>query len=182
MPSTDRPRIPPLPQEAQDETTRELLSSVGPFADNHVFTTMVRHPRLFKRWVPYGTAMLYARLPARDRELLILRTSHRCRCAYEWAHHCEAAPTVGITEAEINLVKRGPDEDAWAPFDAALVRAVDELLDHHLIGDATWATLAERYDESLLIEVLMVIGHYLALAGTLNSLRVQLEPPKTTKA
>lgn len=169
------PRIPPLPASERDEATLELLATVGPFAENNLFTTMVHHPRLFKRWVPFGTAMLYARLPARDKELLILRTSHRCGSAYEWEQHQAVAADAGITEAEIEQVLRGAEDGGWSPFDAALVRAVDEMLDDHVISDRTWATLAERYDERLLIEIPMIVGHYLALGMTLNSLGIQPE-------
>jgi alkylhydroperoxidase family enzyme len=179
MPDNDGPRIAPLPPAERDESTQELLSMVGPYAEHNIFTTMVRHPRLYKRWVPFGTAMLYARLPARDRELLILRTSYRCGCAYEWTQHKEIAPEAGISAREIELVQKGPDQAEWSPFDAALVGAVDELLDENLISDATWQTLTERYDERLLIEVPMVVGHYYALGLTLNSLRVPLESPRS---
>lgn len=148
---------------------------VGPFSEKSIFNTMVRHPRLFKRWVPFGTAMLYAKLPTRDRELLILRTALRCGCGYEWNEHTEIAATAGIEATEIAMVEAGPGDARWQPFDAALVRSVDELLDDHCISDATWQTLAERYDERLLIEVAMVVGHYYTTGLMLNTLRVPLD-------
>jgi alkylhydroperoxidase family enzyme len=78
--------------------------------------------------------------------------------------------------AEVEAVAAGPDEPGWAPFDATLLRAVDQLHDDGVIDDPTWATLAERYDERQLIEVPMVVGHYHMVAFTLNSLGVPLEP------
>jgi 4-carboxymuconolactone decarboxylase len=66
-------------------------------------------------------------------------------------------------------------DPAWAPFDATLIRAVDELHESSCLGDATWETLAERYDDRQLIEVPMVVGHYHLLALTLNSLGIQVE-------
>lgn len=177
MPQPDAIRIPPVPASERDEATTELLAMAGPFSENHIFTTMVRHPRLYKRWVPYGTAMLYAKLPTRDKELLILRTAYRVDSRYEWEQHVAIAPSADITAAEIEAVQEGPGAANWSPFDAALVRAADEFIDDHLISDATWATLADRYDDRLLIEVPMVIGHYFALGMTLNSLGVEPEDP-----
>jgi alkylhydroperoxidase family enzyme len=165
-----------LPVAERDEATLELLSGAGPYAEHNLFTTMVRHPRLYKHWLPYGTAMLYAKLPPRDRELLILRAAHRCECDYEWIQHKELALGIGVTEAEVARVCDGPTAQGWSDFDAALILAVDELLDDHSISDATWQTLAERYDEVFLIEVPMVVGHYFALGMTLNTLGVQLGP------
>jgi len=72
-------------------------------------------------------------------------------------------------------VKEGPDADGWDPFDAALVRAADELHDESVISDATWAVLASRYDDKQLIEVPMVVGQYHLVSYSLNSLRVPLE-------
>jgi hypothetical protein len=54
---------------------------------------------------------------------------------------------------------------------------VDELQDGHCISEATWASLAERYDERQLIELPMLSGHYALLAGALNSFGVQPEGP-----
>jgi hypothetical protein len=58
-----------------------------------------------------------------------------------------------------------------------LLRAADELHADGVVGDATWARLSGELDERLLIETLMLVGHYEMLAMTLNSLRVQPERP-----
>ena len=169
------PRIPPLSGDKIDDETAELLSRVGPFADRNIFTTMVRHPRLYKRWVPYGTAMLYSKLPARDRELLILRTAHRCACVYEWTEHVRAAADVEITGPEIERIQSDSETPGWSEADRSLIRAVDEFIDQRRISDSTWSALSHRYSQSLMIEVLLVIGHYLGLGMTLNSLGVPTE-------
>ena len=44
------------------------------------------------------------------------------------------------------------------------------------MSDGTWETLAEDLRESELIELLMLIGHYMMLTTVLGSLRIQLEP------
>ena len=82
----------------------------------------------------------------------------------------------GVTHAEVDRVKAGPDDAGWDPFDAALLRAADELHDDGCITDATWAALAGRYSTQQMIEVPMVVGHYHLVGFTLNSLGVQREP------
>ncbi len=66
-----QPRIPPLPEAELDEQATELLAQVGAPARPplNIFTTLVRHPRLFRRWLPFGGVLLTGKLPARDREL-----------------------------------------------------------------------------------------------------------------
>lgn len=182
MPSPpDAPRIPPLPEADRDDKQRELLRSVAidgepDAATLNIFSTLVRHPRLFRRWLALGGVLLTGSIPARDRELLILRTAHRCDAAYEWGHHVEIGKGAGLSDEEIARVKRGPTDDDWESFDAVLLRAADELHDHACIGDATWGVLAERYDEQQMIELPMLVGQYHLVAFTLNSLGVELEP------
>jgi alkylhydroperoxidase family enzyme len=178
MPVPPSPRIPPLPPEDQDDQARELLSAAnapGAPAAN-IFTTLVRHPGLFRRWLPFGGKLLAGKLSPRDRELLILRTGWLCDSPYEWGQHVLIARQSGIDDVEIERVKSGPDAPGWSAFDATLLRAADELHHDHCVSDATWAALAERYDERQLIEVPMVVGHYHLVAFTLNTLGVQREP------
>jgi alkylhydroperoxidase family enzyme len=174
---TSEPRIPPLPASERDEQARELLAGVqvadAPAAN--IFATLVRHPGLFRRWLPFGGKLLAGKLPARDRELLILRTAVHCDAEYEWGQHRLIGLASGISEDEIDRVRSGAEAEGWDGFDAALLRAADELHADSRISDGTWETLASRYDDRQLIEVPMVVGHYHMVAFTLNSLGVQLE-------
>ena len=69
-------------------------------------------------------------------------------------------------------------------FDAALLRAADELHADAFISDATWEELSERYDEKQMLDVVMTVGQYNMVSMFLNSCGVQLDPklvgfPKT---
>lgn len=168
------PRIPPLAVEDRDEEAGALLDGLGRAGEMNIFTTLVRHPRLFRRWIAFGGVLLSGELPARDRELLILRTAHRCGADYEWTHHRAIAERAGLDGAEIERVAEGPDGD-WRERDAALLRAADELHDEQRIADATWDTLASGYDQRQLIEIPMVVGQYHLVAFLLRSLGIELE-------
>src|SRR5436305_289160 len=153
--TSEAPRIPPLPTEQQDQQARELLDGVsaGSAPASNIFSTLVRHPGLFRRWLPFGGKLLGGgKLPARDRELLILRTGWLCRAEYEWAQHREISKSIGITDQEIARVREGPDAQGWEPFEATLMRAVDELHSDSTISTGTWAKLGQHYDEKQLIE------------------------------
>jgi alkylhydroperoxidase family enzyme len=172
------PRIPPLAPEEQDDQARELLAGAtapGSPAAN-IFATLVRHPGLFRKWMPFGGKLLAGKLPPRERELLILRTGWHCQSVYEWGQHVIIARAAGVTDEEIERLKLGPDAPGWDPFDAALVRAADELHDDACITDDTWAALSARYDVAQMTEVPMVVGQYHLVSFTLNSLGVQREP------
>jgi AhpD family alkylhydroperoxidase len=171
---SEQPRVPPVSPSDLDPEAAELLARTGK-SDSNMFKTLVRHPRLFKRWIPFGHTVLMGALPVRDREVLVLRTAHRTGCDYMWVHHEPIALDVGLDPAEIARVREGPSAGGWSAFDAMLLRAVDELCDDYLISDVTWAALAERYDDRQLIEVPMLVGHFTMLAQVICSVGVELE-------
>ncbi len=114
-------------------------------------------------------------LPARERELLILRAGYLCRADYEWGQHVEIGRAAGLTDVEIARVAAGPLAEGWSPEDADLLRAADELHGSSRISSSTWAALAKRWDDQQLIELCMVVGQYHLVAFTLNSLGVEPE-------
>jgi|SRR5271166_643829 len=175
------PRVRPLPESEWPEKVRSVLQTRPPavgerLGDNNIFATFARHPDLFSAWLPFG-AFLLGRgvLAARERELLILRTGANCGSSYEWGQHVRIAQTLGVEHEEIMRVAQGPTAPGWAPQDAALLRAADELHESAKISDATFSELAERFDDRGLIEIAMLVGHYHMIAFTLNSLEVELD-------
>lgn len=174
---TDGPRIAPLPPDQRDDRTQELLASMGLGGDEdmHLFTTLARHPRLLKRWSAFGGLLLFrGTLPDRDREVLILRTAANTSADYEWGHHLGLGRATGLTDDEMTALA-APAPAGLTAADALLVRAADELHHDQVLSDATWAELADRYDDQQLIETCMVVGQYHLVAFTLNSLRIQRE-------
>src|ERR1700738_1133926 len=81
-----QPRVRPLPPSEWDDETRALRESLR--RDGHVyniFATLARHPQLLKRWLVFGGHVLSkSALPAREREIAILRMGWLCRAEYEW--------------------------------------------------------------------------------------------------
>jgi 4-carboxymuconolactone decarboxylase len=168
-------RVPPVSADQLDERGAALLAGLG---ELNIFATLAHHPRLLKRWSQFGGVLLYrSELPPRERELLILRTAWNCQADYELGQHVRIGLEAGLTADEITAVTgdaAGADP-AWAPGDAALLRAADELHAGAHIGDETWAELAATWSVPQLIEVCMVVGQYHLVAFTLNSLGVQRE-------
>ncbi len=173
------PRIAPLPPEQWDDETTALLGKMLDGPDGrplNIFATIANHPKLLKRWMVFAAHVLSkSELPERDRELLILRTGWLNQAPYEWGQHAIIAKRCGITDAELTAVVAGPDDSSWAPFEAALLRATDELHQTGTITDGTWAQLAERYDTHQLLEVPFTVGQYHLVSFVLNSCRVPLD-------
>lgn len=167
------PRIAPTTPEERDPETAALVEAVGGL---NIFATLAHHPKALKRWLVFGGHVLAkSTLTERDRELLILRVGWRCGSVYEFGQHTVIGARAGITADEVRRIAAEGTE-GWSAEDAALLRAVDELVADHRIGDATWAELAGRFDEQELIDLLFTVGQYVLVSMTLNSLGVEREP------
>lgn len=165
MLTTMEPRVHPLPPAEWDRFLQRTPLNI--------FTTLARHPELFKAWLGFGAALLYGTLPARDRELAILRTAHHRRSHYEWTQHVRLAREAGLTDAEIEDVRQGAGE--WNERDALVLRVADELHAQGDLTDGTWEAMCQIWDEQGRIELIMLVAHYDMLAVVLNTLRVQVE-------
>lgn len=173
------PRIPPTTRADRDERTEELLSVMmrrPDGTDMNIFATLAHHPKLLKRWAAFGGTLLFGgSLPARDRELLILRTALLCDAEYEWGQHVGIGLGAGVTQDEIDRLAAGTDE-GWSDTDRTLLAAANELHERSVISGETWLKLADTYDYQQLIEICMVVGQYHMVAFTLNSLGIEPEP------
>jgi NAD(P)-dependent dehydrogenase (short-subunit alcohol dehydrogenase family) len=70
-----------------------------------------------------------------------------------------------LTDRDFERIREGPDAPGWDPFEAALLRAADELHRDSFLSDATWSLLASRYDTRQLMDVVFTVGQYtLAMA------------------
>jgi 4-carboxymuconolactone decarboxylase len=174
------PRISPLPEaEWTEEVTQSLAGardSIGGGRVPNVLATIARHPKLLKRWNVFGNHILFkSTLPARDREILILRIGWLCRSGYEWGQHVIIGRRAGLTDDDIERIRQGPEAGGWEPFEAALVRAADELHRDAFVSDATWAALAARYDTRQMMDVVFTVGQYNLVSWALNSFGVPLD-------
>jgi alkylhydroperoxidase family enzyme len=172
------PRIAPVTDPSAE--VLELYAKGGLRAPDgttlNIFATLAHHPALLRRWLVFASHVLAkSSLTPRDRELAILRVGVRCNSPYEFGQHHVIAQRSDISLDEIERVKAGPDDPAWSEFDAALLRAVDELHDASRISDATWRVLSERYDTEQMLDLIFAIGQYHLVSFALNSCGVQLD-------
>jgi alkylhydroperoxidase family enzyme len=183
----DGPRIPPMrAAEFSDEAVELTARMIRAASDANrqasvenvpeLVRTLLRHPELFRRLTDFSLQLLgNGALPARDRELVILRIGWLCRAPYEWGEHVEIAKRTGITAQEIERITRGSAADGWSDRDRALLQAAEELFTDAMISDSTWSALEAYLDEKQLIELPILVGQYQTVAYFQNSLRLRLQ-------
>jgi len=98
---------------------------------------------VFRRsWLNVGRVEQLARTGSYfTKELDVLRTS-----------------VILVRDADLDRIIAGPDADGWSALDAAALRATDGLLASGEIDDASWATLAEHFDEAALLDFVFTVA------------------------
>lgn len=173
-------RIDPLAPKAWPLDMRESLAPLSPDGRRHLppprddpshgveaLGLLAHYPALAKAFLTFNGHVLWdTSLKPRQRQLLILRVAARRSVTYVWSEHCRISRHAGLTDEEIERVRSAPDSPMWSPFESALLRAADELLDDSVIAEGTWSTLAESLEVPQLMDVVFTVGCY----GTISSL------------
>jgi alkylhydroperoxidase family enzyme len=179
---TSKPRIAPLPDSALSPEQKEMLA---PIAANgrvlNIFRTLIHAPKALRGFLEWGNYILSRRndLPAREREIVILRIGFLCKSGYEWTQHHAIGLRAKLTEDEIARIKKGAGAPGWSGPDAALLRASDELHNGQFITDATWAELGKHFTEKQCMDVVFTAGQYTQVSMMLNTFGVQLDEGQT---
>jgi len=180
----DQPRIKPLQKDEWDEDAKAVLAPMlagegvngGSAEVFNIFKTLVNHPDLARRWLVFGNHILgKSTLPAREREILILRIGYLCQSGYEWGQHVVIGKRCGMTVADINACKTGPETPGLSEADRLLLLATDELHADAHISDATWSGLTEHFSTQQLMDLVFTVGQYNLVSMALNSFGVQLD-------
>jgi len=168
-------RLPLIGKEGRTPDQERMLASR---ADFNIYKTLAHHPQLYFRWSELGRYLLNgSTLPARDREIVILRMGWICQAPYEWSQHARIAKAdAKMTDAEVQRIAVGANAQGWTDFERTLIRMVDEIRYEAMISDATWAALREKYSLEQAIDAMYTASQYQLVSMALNSLGVQLDP------
>jgi alkylhydroperoxidase family enzyme len=170
----DRPRIAPA-AELRPEVAAQLASSFGDRQPLNIFRTLAKAPKMLDSVQRMGGFLLSGKvIPPREREIVVLRVGWRAGSEYEFGQHTVIGRQAGLTDEEITRLTED-SLDGWDEGDRLLVALADDLHADDTVTDATWAGLAERWQEHELIELLVLAGFYRLISGFLNATGVQLE-------
>ncbi len=154
-----------------------------------LFTTLATSERA---WTKFAAGSLLDRGPLglREREIVVDRTTARTGCEYEWGIHVQVfGPRANLTPAQIASTANGHGDDGnWNEAEAALIAAVDALLDRKKLSDVEYADFARYYDEAQQIEIVQLVAFYHGVALICGAFALPLEsdtphfPPATSTA
>ncbi|HSJ78164.1 MAG TPA: carboxymuconolactone decarboxylase family protein [Erythrobacter sp.] len=139
----------------------------------NVYRVMAHHPALLQAWENIRNHVVcHSKLTPQQSEIVILRTGHRHRSSYEWAHHVSRGLSAGLTRERIDAVRTVPD----APEDKLLVTAVDALIDNGKIADPLATELQRALGIPAMLDLIATVGMYTTLAFLIESFNIPIEP------
>ena len=141
-PRPTSPRIEPLTELTGD--AEELVGTLITGPDGkpiNIFATLAKHPKMAKRFNLFGGFLLNKGLvPAREREIVILRVGWNARAVYEFGQHTINGRNCGLSATEIKaLATDDPSAGDWSSDDQALIAVADDLCRDDCVSDATFA-------------------------------------------
>jgi 4-carboxymuconolactone decarboxylase len=167
-----------LPQVRDEEFTDETRAFFGQWvggifsnADrNPVLRTFAHHPALANAFSPLNVHLLSANtLPVKQRQIAIMRTAWITRATYMWSSHLNTSRLCGLSDDMYGPIQRGADDPYFTEFERAVVRATDELVGDHTLGDDSWQALKAEWDDKQMLDFLFTVGCYVMVAGVMRA-------------
>ena len=113
-----------------------------------------------------------------EREVVILRVARLCNAAYQAHEHHAVALRHGFSEEKIAAVAEypaGTSAEEFTDFEQTLIDFTDAVVETTTVPDALFAKVADRYDHSRLVELVLMIGFYMMVGRVMNTFEIELE-------
>ena len=115
-------------------------------------------------------------LPAKLREIAILRVGYLSNAAYEVFQHEALARHVGLSDAQIAAIKAGgAAAAALGEAGAAVLAFTDDLVKNVRAGDETLAAVRSHLDDTQLVDLILVTGMYMMVSRFLETTGVEID-------
>lgn len=168
----------PLEAPFSDEIG-EVLNSY-PQQDGYIlslFRTFANSLRFLKKGVP-NLLDKGSPLPLRVREIVILRTTAKHNCEYEWGVHVTVfASAAQLSTAQVAATRDDAvDPDLWAPHETNLLHALDQLCAKGCIDNVTLAVFQKVWNKEQQLEIFALCGTYHTISFVANNARLANEP------
>jgi 4-carboxymuconolactone decarboxylase len=168
-------RLPALDPQQAPESVREILQN----APLSLFGMVAHAQSAFNQWLKYSNALLTRlELDPLLRELAILQVAHLVDSPYEWVQHVVITRQVGGSDAQIEAIERDRQTDpSLSEEQQEVLRFAREVILDGAATEATLALVAARIGVRGVIELLLVIGHYMAIARLIATTGLEPETP-----
>jgi 4-carboxymuconolactone decarboxylase len=114
-------------------------------------------------------------LPARLRELAVLRVAYLAGSEYEFKQHSAIARESGVTQRQIDAIPEWAASAAFTDEERAVLQYTDEVAGDTSVRDDTFERLRGFLGEHAIVELTTAIGYWRMAARILVALEVDME-------
>jgi alkylhydroperoxidase family enzyme len=115
-------------------------------------------------------------LPAKLREIAILRVGYLSNAKYEVFQHEALARHVGLSDAQITAIKAGgAAAAALGEAGAAVLAFTDDLVHNVRAGDETLAAVRKHLDDVQVVDLILVSGMYMMISRFLETTGIEID-------
>ena len=144
----------------------------------NMFRVMAHRPEIFTTMqAHFGAVLSTGTVPAKLKELIIVRTSQVNVTPYCLASHTILAKNLGWSDEQLSHLADWPQRDDFTPAEKAALRLAETVTrDANAVTDEQFAELRGFYSEGEIVELLCAIGLFNYFNRFNNAL--QMEPTK----
>jgi alkylhydroperoxidase family enzyme len=137
---------------------------------------LLHSPPVARGWLDLFTAIRQeCELPARVRELAIMRIAVLNRADYEFQAHVPFALAAGLTQPQLDALKAGTSPEGVTATDRAVLAYAEAMTLEVRVPDDVFAAVRVALPERQIVELTATIGGYNLVSRFLEALQVDHE-------
>ncbi|MFZ4833396.1 carboxymuconolactone decarboxylase family protein [Rouxiella sp. Mn2063] len=139
---------------------------------NVMRTMLVGDVDIASKYTEFGLGFGSIQIGNKLREAAIIRVAKLFNCEYELMHHIPNGIKSGLSEEDIKSILDGGVNNAEIK---AMVDYIDEIVKDKVSCDTTFAKLRRFFSEGEVVELTLLIGHYIMTAVFILNCGVELD-------
>jgi 4-carboxymuconolactone decarboxylase len=170
-----------LPLVDPDATDPRLQAVFSLFANGdrevpELYRVLGNAPALLEAWTNFAWPLRHeASIPRGLRELAIVRVAQLTGASYEWRAHAPAALKFGVAQEILDGLDQWPTLDGLSDMQREILAFTDQLTVDLVVGDDTFAALADRWSPAELVELTLTVAFYSCVSRVLTALDITAE-------
>jgi alkylhydroperoxidase family enzyme len=169
------PRLPYYDPDNGPDSIREVIDG----APLSLFRMVAHAQSAFEPWLKYSAALLRRlELDPLLRELAILQVAQLLDSPYEWVQHVVLARALGASDEQIAAIERRSEDDpSLSPEQRLILGFSREVVLDGSAGEERTAELAALLGPRQVVELLLVLGNYMAIARLIATTGLEPDQP-----
>ena len=142
----------------------------------HIFLALANIPNLLDPLLTFTHEMRDgAVIEARLRELAIMTVGLVTGASYEFNHHWKSALKAGVRREQLEQLADAETSDAFDERERAIVRYASEVTLLLTVSDETWSVLHRHFSVREVMDIVMAVAWYNAVARMLLPMEIEME-------